>query len=56
MINTIVLVSGVQQTDSVLYMHVSILFQILFPLGCYRILKRVPCAIQEVSVGFLFQI
>ena len=28
-----VLVSGVQQSDSVVHIHVSILFQILFPFG-----------------------
>ena len=27
------LVSGVQQSDSVIHIHVSILFQILFPFG-----------------------
>ena len=31
MINKAVLVSGVQQSDSVIHIHVSILFQILFP-------------------------
>ena len=31
LINNVVLVSGVQQSDSVIHIHVSILFQILFP-------------------------
>ena len=31
MINNVVLVSGVQQSDSVIHIYVSILFQILFP-------------------------
>ena len=31
MINDVVLVSGVQQSDSVIHIHISILFQILFP-------------------------
>ena len=31
MINNVVLVSGVQQSDSVTHIHVSILFKILFP-------------------------
>ena len=31
MINNVVLVSGVHPSDSVVYIHVSILFQILFP-------------------------
>ena len=30
--NNVVLVSGVQQSDSVIYIHVFILFHILFPL------------------------
>ena len=33
MINNVVLVSGVQQSESVIHIHVSILFQILFPFG-----------------------
>ena len=32
MINNVVLVSGVQQSDSVLYIHVFILFQIISPI------------------------
>ena len=32
LINNVVLVSGVQQGDSVIHIHVSIHFQILFPL------------------------
>ena len=31
LINNIVVVSGVQQSDSVIHVHISILFQILFP-------------------------
>ena len=41
-----VLVSGVQQSDSVIHIHISTLFQILFHLDYNRILSRVPCAIQ----------
>ena len=37
MINHVVLVSGVQQSDSVIHIHVSILFQILFP---FRLLQN----------------
>ena len=36
MIYNVVLVSGVQQSDSVIHTHISILFQILFP---YRLLQ-----------------
>ena len=35
MINNVVLVSGVQQSDSIIYIHVSVLFQILFPFRLY---------------------
>ena len=38
MINNVVLVSGVQQSDPVIHMYVSILFQILFPL---RLLQNI---------------
>ena len=31
MINSVVLVSGVQQSESVIHINVSVLFQILFP-------------------------
>ena len=31
LIYSVVLVSGVQQSDSVIHIHISILFQILFP-------------------------
>ena len=50
-IYNIVLVSGLQKSD-LLYIHTyvclktSILFQIIFPIGYYRVLSRVPCAIQ----------
>ena len=36
LINNAVLVPGIQQTDSVIHIHVSILFQILFP---FRLLQ-----------------
>ena len=38
LINNVVLVSGVQQSDSVIHIHVSILFQILFP---FRLLHNI---------------
>ena len=37
MINNVVLVSGVQQSDSVIRIHVSLFFQILFP---FRLLQN----------------
>ena len=43
LIYNVVLVSGIQQSNSVIHMYVSILFQILFP---YRLLESiVPCVI-----------
>ena len=38
MINSVVLVLGAQQSGSVLHIHVSILFQILFP---FRLLHNI---------------
>ena len=47
------LVSSVQQSDSVIHKHVSILFQIFSHLGYYRILSRFPCALQWVLVEYI---
>ena len=46
LIYNVVLVAGVQQSDSVIHIHVFILFQIFTHIGYYRILSRVPCALQ----------
>ena len=46
MINNVVLVSGVQQSDSVV--HVSILFQILFP---FRLLQNIEQSLLCYTVG-----
>ena len=48
-----VLVSGVQQSESVIHIHISILFS---HIGYYGILSRFPCAIQWVLVSYLFYI
>ena len=58
MINNIVLVSGVQQSDSVIHIHVSILFQILFP---FRLLHNIeqgslcytvgPCCLSILNIA-----
>ena len=47
------LVSSVQQNDSVIHKHVSILFQIFSHLGYYRILNSFPCALQRVLVEYI---
>ena len=44
LINNIVLVSGVQQSDSVLHIHVSIPFQILFPI---RLLQNIAVPVHR---------
>ena len=41
--NKVVLVSGVQQSESVIHIHVSVLFQILFPF-------RLLCNIEQGSL------
>ena len=47
-IYNIVLAPGIQQSDSVTHIliYTSILLQIIFHMGYYRILSRVPCAIE----------
>ena len=40
----VVLVSGVQQSESVMHIHISTHFKILFHIGHYRVLSKVPCA------------
>ena len=49
------LVSVVQQSESVV--HISTLCFSFFPrIGHYRVLNRVPCAIQQVLISYLFYI
>ena len=38
--NNVVLVSDIQQSDSVILMHVSILFQTLFSFRCYKNIEQ----------------
>ena len=49
MVNNVVLVLGVQQSDSVIHIHVSILFQILFP---FRLLQNIEQSSLCYTVGF----
>ena len=50
-----VLVSAVQHSESIIHMHISTPFQLLFHTRHYRVLMgRVPCAIQQVLVDHLF--
>ena len=55
-IYNVVLISAVQQSDSVIHIHLSILFQILFPLGYHKILSRFPWAVQQVPIDHRFHI
>jgi len=48
LINNVVLVSGLQQSDSVIHTHVSIHFQILFP---YRLLQNIKQSSMCCTVG-----
>ena len=46
LIYNVVLASGVQQCDSVIHIHIFILFRFFSHVGYHRTLSRVPCAIQ----------
>ena len=48
MINSVVLVAGVQQSDSVIYIHGSILIQFLFP---FRLLQNIELSSLCYTVG-----
>ena len=48
LINNVVLVSGVQQSDSVMHIYISILFQILFP---FRLLQSIEQSSLCYTVG-----
>ena len=55
LINNVVFILGIQQSDSVLYIYMYLLvFKFFSHLAYYRVLSRVPCAIQWVLVGYLF--
>ena len=48
-----VFISAVQHSDSIIHTY-TFLFRFFSCIGYYKILRIVPCAIQQVSVGFLF--
>ena len=48
LINSVMLVSGVQQSDSIIHIHVSSLFQIIFP---FRLLQSTEQGSPCYSVG-----
>ena len=50
LIYNVVLVSGLMQSESDIHVYIFTLFQLLFS---YRLLSRVPCAMQKVLVSCL---
>ena len=67
LINNVMLVSGVQQVTFFIYAYIHmyiwicvyytyLFFRSFSHLGYYRKFSRVPCAIQQVLVDYLFQI
>ena len=48
------LISTVQWSESAICIHISPLFWIPSHLGHHRALSRVPCAIQQVLISYLF--
>ena len=53
LIYSTVVVSGVQQSESVIHIPTLRFFS---DIGHYRLLSRVPCAIQSVLISYLFYI
>ena len=54
LVYNVVLVSSVQQSESVICIF--ILFRLLSRIDYYIILSRIPCAVHQVLVDFLFYI
>ena len=50
LISSIVLASDVQQSESVIHIHTSTL-RFFSHVGRYRVLRRVPCALQQVLIS-----
>ena len=53
LIYDVVFISGIQHSDSVLYVF---FFRFFSLIGYYKILSRVPCAMQQDLVGYPFYI
>ena len=56
LIYNVVMISAVQQSDSVIHGRTSILFQILFPHRWSQNMGRVLCALEQVPIGHSFHI
>ena len=52
---TTLLVSGVQQSDSVILIYIYTLFHLLFHYGSLQVTNIVPCAIQTLMLIFYIQ-
>ena len=48
------LVSAAQQSESAICIHIPLFFGFPSHLGHHRALRKVPCAIQQVLIGYLF--
>ena len=56
LMNNILLVSGVQQSDSVIHIYVSIVFQILFPFRLLHNIEQSSLCVAKDLVTYAFQI
>ena len=50
------LVSGVQQSDLVIYIHIYIFINLFSIVGYYEILNTIPCVTQQICVAYLFNL
>ena len=56
LIYNVVLISGVQHSESVTHIHISIFEEFFSHVGHSRVLSRVPYALQQVLISDLFYI
>ena len=52
LICNIVLISGEEQSESIIHIHKFTLFRFFSHICHYRVLSRVPCAIQQVLLSY----
>ena len=53
LIYNILLVSGVQQSESIIQIHIPLFFRSCSHISHFRALSRVPRAAQQVLIGYL---
>ena len=56
MLYNVILVSGIQQSEAVIYIHVHTPFRFFSHIGHYRALSRAPCAIYCRSLLYILYI